>query len=82
MWTSNVKQTKLIPDKIDLCSPDQKKAVCYEANFIHGELLLRDRVLRHLVHDAPGRCDHGGAVGGGGDDGDDDGDDDGGDGGP
>ena len=63
LWTSSVKQTILIPDKIDLRSPDQKKAVRYEANFIYGELLLRDRVLRHLVHNAPGSCDHGGAGG-------------------
>ena len=73
MWTSSVKQTKLIPDEIDLRSPDKKKTVRNEANFIYGELLLRDRVLRHLVHNAPGGCDHGGAGGGAGDDGDDDG---------
>ena len=48
-----------------LSSPDQKKAVRYEANFNHGELLLRDRLLRHLVHNAHGSCDHGDAVGGG-----------------
>ena len=65
MWTSSVKQTKLIPDKIDLRSPDQKKTVRNEANFIDSKLLLRDRVLRHLVHNAPGSCDHGDAVGGG-----------------
>ena len=57
----------LIPDR-SLCSPDKKKAVGYEANFIDSELLLRHRVLRHLVHNAPGSCDHGGDDGGGGDD--------------
>ena len=34
--------------------PDEEEAVGDKTNFINGELLLRHRVLRHLVHDAPG----------------------------
>ena len=34
--------------------PDEKKTVGYKANLINSQFLLWDRVLRHLVHYAPG----------------------------
>ena len=43
--------------------PDEKKTIGNKANLINSQFLFWDRVLRHLVHYAPG----GGGGGGGGD---------------